>query len=94
MVQAYIDRINSVNPSLNCVVQERFEQALQEARLVDVQLSSSEKTEEQLRVQTPLLGVPISIKESIAVQGMDPSCQPIPQITYLLVYSYENLDLL
>lgn len=69
IVEAYINRVQAVNPVLNCVVQERFEQALQEAKQVDFYLSTGEQSEEELRCKTPLLGVPITIKESISVKG-------------------------
>ncbi|XP_046674523.1 fatty-acid amide hydrolase 2-A-like [Homalodisca vitripennis] len=70
VVQAYIARIKAVNPELNCVVQDRFEQALQEARKVDLQLAAGTMTEERMREERPLLGVPITVKESIALKGM------------------------
>uniref|UniRef100_A0A1B6CLB9 Amidase domain-containing protein n=1 Tax=Clastoptera arizonana TaxID=38151 RepID=A0A1B6CLB9_9HEMI len=70
VVQAYIDRVQMVNPILNCVVQERFAQAIQEAKDVDQSLAKEYKSDEELKSKTPLLGIPITIKESIGVQGM------------------------
>jgi len=70
VVQAYIARVKAVNPLINAVVQDRFEQALQEARTADLQLASGVYNPDQLRQDRPLFGVPITIKESVAVQGM------------------------
>lgn len=69
VVNAYIDRITAVNPLLNCVVQARFSQAREEAKAVDLNLATSGFTEEQVAEETPLLGVPWTVKESIAVKG-------------------------
>ncbi|KAK9708955.1 Amidase [Popillia japonica] len=40
VVKAFIDRINEVNPILNAVVDKRFEEALDEARQIDVDIRS------------------------------------------------------
>lgn len=73
MVQAYIDRIDSVNKLVNAVVFVRFEQALEEARNLDSRIEAalrSPKTNTDNVLDLPLLGVPFTIKESIAVKGM------------------------
>ncbi|XP_034533141.1 fatty-acid amide hydrolase 2-B [Notolabrus celidotus] len=70
VVQAYIDRIQEVNPLLNAIVKERFDAALQEAALVDKLIEEETGGEEVLEDRLPLLGVPLSVKESYAVQGM------------------------
>jgi len=59
VVDAHIDRIAAVNPQLNAVVAERFEDARAEARAADARPST-----------TPLAGVPCTIKEFVAVRGM------------------------
>lgn len=69
-VQAYIQRIREVNPILNCIVQDRFEEAIEEAKVADLMLSSKSLTIEELQKYRPLLGVPLSVKESVAVKGM------------------------
>ncbi|KAM4696856.1 fatty-acid amide hydrolase 2-like isoform 1-T1 [Rhinophrynus dorsalis] len=69
LVQSFISRIRQVNPSLNAVVCERFEEALQEARNVDNLVSGTED-EVMLKVKYPLLGVPFTVKEAFALQGM------------------------
>ncbi|XP_059210584.1 fatty-acid amide hydrolase 2-A-like [Centropristis striata] len=70
VVQAYIDRIQEVNPLLNAVVKDRFDAALQEASQVDKLIEEETGGEEVLEDRLPLLGVPLSVKESYALQGM------------------------
>ncbi|KAF5302452.1 hypothetical protein FQR65_LT08542 [Abscondita terminalis] len=69
VIKAYISRINEVNPIINAVVQDRFEVALYEAREIDNMIKSSQLTPEELISHYPLLGIPLTIKESIAVSG-------------------------
>ncbi|MDR6226857.1 amidase [Desmospora profundinema] len=59
----YIAHLKKIQPAIRCLVEDRFEQAREEARQAD---------EEQKRgtVQGRLFGVPISIKESFDVAGM------------------------
>ncbi|KAJ8390329.1 hypothetical protein AAFF_G00108980 [Aldrovandia affinis] len=70
VVQAYIDRIQEVNPLINAVVKDRFAAALQEAAQVDKLIDEEEGGEDVLEDRLPLLGVPLSVKESFALQGM------------------------
>jgi len=65
VVEAHIRRIESVNPCLNAVVAERFEAAREEARAADDRL-----VRQPAEMLPPLLGVPCTVKESIAVAGM------------------------
>lgn len=69
VVLAYIKRIEEVNPIINAVVEKRFNLALQEAELVDELLSNGSVDKEKLAKEKPLLGVPLTVKESIAVKG-------------------------
>lgn len=69
MVQAFIDRINCINPILNCVVDKRFKLALNEAKEIDKLIQSRNKSESQLESETPFLGVPFTIKDCFAVEG-------------------------
>lgn len=59
----YIEHLQHVNPKLNCLVEDRFNAAREEARQADA-----------LRAQGPakgrLFGVPISMKEAFDVAGM------------------------
>lgn len=63
VVQTYIEHLKNINPALNCLVEDRFESALQEARDADEGLKQKESTKK-------LHGVPISIKEAYHVAGM------------------------
>ncbi|CAH2315945.1 fatty-acid amide hydrolase 2 [Pelobates cultripes] len=73
LVQSFISRIQQVNTVLNAVVCERFDDALQEARSVDDMLSSGTEDKETLRHKYPLLGIPFTVKEAFALQGMPQS---------------------
>lgn len=39
MVQAYIDRCRMVNPLVNAIVEDRFEDALEEGRQIDAEIA-------------------------------------------------------
>ncbi|MCZ6463206.1 MAG: amidase, partial [Proteobacteria bacterium] len=69
VVERHIARIEQVNPALNAVVRDRFEQARLEAKQADDRVLSEESS-----TLPPLLGVPCTIKESIALEGMPNSC--------------------
>ncbi|KAK0163993.1 hypothetical protein PV328_002668 [Microctonus aethiopoides] len=70
VVMAYIMRCREVNPIINAVVENRFDAALEEAREADRFVRSGIKTEEALAYDTPLFGIPVTVKESVAVKGM------------------------
>ncbi|XP_076150951.1 fatty-acid amide hydrolase 2-A-like isoform X1 [Alosa pseudoharengus] len=70
VVQAYIDRIQEVNPIINALVKDRFSAALQEASQVDKLIEEETGGEEVLEDRLPLLGVPFTVKEAFALQGM------------------------
>ncbi len=59
VVQAHIEQVQRVNPQLNAMVAQRFEAALAEAEAADASPS-----------EAPFHGVPCSIKECFALQGM------------------------
>src|SRR5436305_14139 len=61
-VEAHIERIERVNPALNAVVVKRYEAARVEAQDADKRRLRGE-------VLGPLHGVPITIKESLDVEG-------------------------
>lgn len=69
VVQAFINRIKEINPILNCVVDERFDKALIEARKIDEMIDSNSKSKEELENETPLLGVPFTFKCCVSVTG-------------------------
>lgn len=62
-VKIYIEHIEKVNPVINSVVENRFNEALDEARKADDQLAAG-------KASGQLFGVPISMKESFDVKGM------------------------
>ncbi|KAI9582974.1 fatty-acid amide hydrolase 2-A-like [Glossina fuscipes] len=70
VMEAFIKRIYDVNPLLNCMVDERFKDALLEAKAADDLIKSGKYTEKQLAIEKPFLGVAISTKDCIAVKGM------------------------
>jgi len=71
LVSAYIARVQEVNPSLNAVVEDRFEAALQDARLADqfIAKASSEFDRVALYTKYPILGIPFTVKESCGLKG-------------------------
>jgi fatty acid amide hydrolase 2 len=65
VVTAHIDRVRQVNPTLNAMVCDRFDAALQEARDVDSRLRTKDS-----ETPPPFLGVPFTAKEAFALTGM------------------------
>ena len=63
VVQAHLDRIAEVNPSLNAVVCLCADRALDEAKQADVALSRGDNV-------GPLHGVPMTIKDSLDTEGV------------------------
>lgn len=68
-MSAFIERCKEVNPYVNAVIEPRYEVALREARGIDKMIKSTDRTPEELEQEYPLLGIPLTIKESIAVEG-------------------------
>ncbi|MBS4022313.1 MAG: amidase [Dethiobacter sp.] len=64
---AYISHLERVNPKVNCLVEDRFEQAREEARQCDRMLPTDS-------IKGKLFGVPVSIKEAFNVAGMRTTC--------------------
>lgn len=69
VVSTFIARCKEVNPILNAIVENNYENALKEARTVDDFLNTTTRSIEYIAQEMPLLGVPITIKASIAVKG-------------------------
>jgi fatty acid amide hydrolase 2 len=59
-----------VNPIINCVVANRFTEALKEAAAADKLIASGTISVDELARTKPFLGVPISTKDCIAVKDM------------------------
>lgn len=70
VVRAYINRIQEVQPLLNAVIEDAYEDALHKAEEVDRLVASGSRTVQQMEKEQPLLGVPITIKNCVAVKGM------------------------
>lgn len=70
VVQSFINRIKDVNPILNCVIDDRFEEALEDAKQIDSVIASGKFTQEELERETPFLGVPFTTKDCISVKGL------------------------
>lgn len=64
VVRAYIEHIRSINPSINALVEDRFADALEEAKQYDNERKNS------IKRHGALAGVPISVKESFHVLNM------------------------
>lgn len=63
LVEAAIRRIEEINPKINAMVETRFAEARREAQVVD------DLTDRNFP-DKPLLGVPFTVKEMIAIEGM------------------------
>lgn len=68
-MRAYIERARLVNRDCNFIVDDRFQEALQEARNVDTILDGHIIAEKFSEQNAPFLGVPTSIKEAFALKG-------------------------
>ncbi|MBS2013184.1 MAG: amidase [Deltaproteobacteria bacterium] len=65
VVRAHIARARAVNPGLNAIVRDRYEEALREAARADERVAGARAEE-----LPPFHGVPVSIKEAYALEGM------------------------
>lgn len=66
VVDAHIARIEAVNPTLNALVADRFDDARREARAAEARVRQAADRD----ALPPLLGVPCTIKEFLAVRGL------------------------
>ena len=69
VVDAVIARIKEVNPLINAVVADRFDDARKDAAEVDRILESGSVPEELSEQNAPYLGVPFTTKEAVSVVG-------------------------
>ena len=67
LIQSLADRIELLDPALNAVIARRFDAALAEADSADVLRRSG-------RPAPPLLGLPVTIKDSLEVAGLPTTC--------------------
>src|SRR5271167_4007850 len=83
VVEAHIARLEAVAPRINALVADRFEAARRDAAAADERVAATKQESTEL---PPLLGVPFTVKESIALAGM-------PQATGLLARrEYRSAD--
>nr|XP_042911331.1 fatty-acid amide hydrolase 2-A [Parasteatoda tepidariorum] len=73
VVLAYIERIIEVEPYINAVAENRFQEAIKEAKIVDELIESGTYTRRQLEEEKPLLGVPFTTKILLTVKGLHSS---------------------
>lgn len=69
MVNSFIDRIQEINPVLNCVVADRFDDARKDAQKVDEIIKNGTIPRDVLEREKPFFGVPFTTKDCIAVKG-------------------------
>ena len=89
----YIDRVHEVNDVLNAVVQNRFEEAIGEAKEMDALYQSNQYTAEYLEQNKPLFGVPITVKESISVEGMSNKAGRVDLKNYTALKNARSVEL-
>src|ERR1700736_3984877 len=70
VVRAHIEHHQRWAPRINAIVADRFDAALAEAAAADRRVASATGEADQL---PPLLGIPFTVKESIALEGMPQS---------------------
>ncbi|GJQ74762.1 hypothetical protein Trydic_g21608 [Trypoxylus dichotomus] len=70
VIKTYISRIKAINSILNAVVEDRFLEAIEEARRYDQLLDKPNINLNEIAKTKPLLGVPVTIKETCAVKDL------------------------
>lgn len=72
VIEATFERIAQVNPTINAVIDQRYREALKEAQQVDQLVQRHLRGEDGLGhlLEKPLLGIPVTVKDCTAVQGM------------------------
>ncbi|KAL2723008.1 fatty-acid amide hydrolase 2-like isoform X2 [Vespula maculifrons] len=69
VVESFIERCKEVNGLINAIVEERYAEAIKEAKAVDVELQDYDDTS-FLKETRPFLGVPFTTKESNEAEGL------------------------
>jgi fatty acid amide hydrolase 2 len=69
VMEAHLEVLERTHPKINAVVADRFAEARSEARAIDQRIAGTSLRGESLELR-PLLGVPFTVKESIALEGM------------------------
>lgn len=67
---AYIERISEVNPLINAVVDQRFEDAIEESKIIDDLIGRSDETQRgEILRKKPFLGIPVTTKNLVGIKG-------------------------
>lgn len=69
IVKAYIERCKEVNSLINAVVEDRYSDAIKEAKAADATIEKCTDLE-KIRITLPFLGVPFTTKESNRAKGI------------------------
>ncbi|KAH0950874.1 hypothetical protein HN011_011884 [Eciton burchellii] len=69
IVRTYIERCKEVNGLINAIVQDRYDDAIKEAKAVDAIIEKCTDVE-KIKITQPFLGVPFTTKESNRVKGL------------------------
>ncbi|XP_025266444.1 fatty-acid amide hydrolase 2-like [Camponotus floridanus] len=69
VVNTHIQHIKKVNCTLNAVIDNRFGEAIFEAKICDEQLANGKFDIKTLEKEKPLYGIPVTVKECCAVKG-------------------------
>ncbi|MCX6123765.1 MAG: amidase, partial [Proteobacteria bacterium] len=64
LMKFVIDRVKTIHAQLNVIVEDRFEEALAEAKILENKIASGAS------LPNPLLGLPFSVKANISIKGM------------------------
>lgn len=71
VVATHIERLRRFAPRINAIVADRYEAALADAEAADALIAASDVDDRGGAIDIPpLLGVPFTVKESIALEGM------------------------
>lgn len=70
VMEAHLEVLERSAPRLNAVVADRFAQAREDARAIDQRVAGAMFRGEAVARDKPLLGVPFTVKESLALAGM------------------------
>lgn len=70
VMEAHLELLERTGPRLNAVVVDRFAQAREQAAAIDQRIGAAAMRRDNQTDLPPLLGVPFTVKESIALAGM------------------------
>lgn len=68
VVTVYIKRCKEVNSFINAIVEDRYINAIEEAKQVDIKIKEGIDLE-KIKITQPFLGVPFTTKESNQAKG-------------------------